>query len=105
MHPVFLLVVWKILALYFRFLLLSYRTQEDTFVTVLQLFTDKDFLVVAGVRFFRGMVGFVISFFLGLAVGIIAGISPGVQCFYYSVAGNGSFSSCHLSHTSGPDAV
>jgi len=72
----FLLVVWKILALYFHSAFIIPHP-EDTFVTVLQLFTDKDFLVVAGSTVLRGMVGFVISFFLGLAVGIIAGISPG----------------------------
>ncbi len=76
----FLLVVWKILALYFHSAFIIPHP-EDTFVTVLQLFTDKDFLVVAGSTVLRGMVGFVISFFLGLAVGIIAGISPGFNAF------------------------
>lgn len=76
----FLLAVWKILALYFHSAFIIPQP-EDTFLTVLQLFTDKDFLVVAGSTVLRGLVGFIISFFLGLATGIIAGISPGFNAF------------------------
>jgi NitT/TauT family transport system permease protein len=76
----FLLALWKILALYFHSAFIIPQP-EDTFLTVLQLFTDKDFLVVAGSTVLRGLVGFIISFFLGLVTGIIAGISPGFNAF------------------------
>ena len=76
----FLLALWKILALYFHSAFIIPQP-EDTFLTVLQLFTDKDFLVVAGSTVLRGLVGFIISFFLGLVTGIFAGISPGFNAF------------------------
>jgi NitT/TauT family transport system permease protein len=76
----FLLAAWKILALYFHSAFIIPQP-EDTFLTVLQLFTDKDFLTVAGSTVMRGIIGFVISFFLGLATGILAGISPGFNAF------------------------
>jgi NitT/TauT family transport system permease protein len=76
----FLLAVWKILALYFHSSFIIPQP-EDTFLTVLKLFTEKDFLSVAGSTVLRGLVGFIISFFLGLAAGLIAGISPGVNAF------------------------
>ncbi|MFA5301608.1 MAG: ABC transporter permease [Bacteroidales bacterium] len=76
----FLLAAWKILALYFHSAFIVPQP-EDTFLTVLKLFTEKDFLSVAGSTVLRGLIGFVISFFLGLAMGIIAGISPGFNAF------------------------
>lgn len=75
-----LLAIWKILAVYFHsdFII---PHPEDTFLTAIRLLTDKDFLIVAGSTVLRGVIGFVVSFFLGLGTGILAGISPGFNAF------------------------
>ncbi|HOX74672.1 MAG TPA: ABC transporter permease [Bacteroidales bacterium] len=75
-----MLVIWQLLAMYFNsdFIMPS---PGKTFMTVIRLFTDPDFVSVVGMTVLRGLVGFFISAVLGLVLGIIAGISPGFNAF------------------------
>ena len=75
-----MLIVWQLLAIYFDsdFILPS---PGKTFMTVIRLFADPDFFSVAGMTIIRGLIGFLISAFLGLALGVIAGMSPGFNAF------------------------
>ncbi len=75
-----MLIVWKILAVHFNsgFIL---PQPEDTFLTVIKLFGDKEFIMIAGTTIVRGITGFILSGILGLAAGILAGISPGFNAF------------------------
>lgn len=77
----FMLVVWKILAWYFKsdFIL---PPPEKTLVTTLGLFGDGQFLWVVGATVLRGMIGFVISLVFGIGIGVIAGISPNFNAFF-----------------------
>ncbi len=54
---------------------------EETLLTVIRLIGSKDFLHVAGATVMRGIIGFFISAILGLGVGIIAGVSQGINAF------------------------
>lgn len=76
----FMLIVWKILALHFNsdFIL---PHPEKTLVTTIKLFADGNFLLIVGTTILCGIVGFVISGFLGILLGIIAGISPNFNAF------------------------
>ena len=75
-----MLVVWQLLAIYFDsdFIMPS---PGKTFLTVTKLFTDPDFISVVSMTILRGLAGFFISAFLGLALGVIAGMSPGFNAF------------------------
>ncbi len=75
-----ILVVWKILALYFDSAFIVPHP-EDTFLTVIKLISDTGFLKVAGMTILRGVIGFIISGILGIGLGILAGISPGFNAF------------------------
>lgn len=75
-----MLVIWQLLALYFDsdFIVPS---PGKTFTTVISLFTDPGFISVAGTTILRGVTGFLISAFLGMLLGVIAGISGGFNAF------------------------
>jgi len=77
---IFMLAVWKILALHFDsdFVLPS---PEKTLVTTLKLFADSKFLETVGTTVLRGLVGFILSGILGLGLGIIAGVNPYFNAF------------------------
>jgi NitT/TauT family transport system permease protein len=75
-----MLIVWKILALYFDSDFIVPQP-EDTFLTVVKLFGDSGFIMVAGTTILRGVIGFIISGILGMGIGILAGISPGFNAF------------------------
>lgn len=77
---IFMLVLWKGLSLYFDsdFILPS---PENTLLTTLQLFTDKGFLSAVGLTMVRGIIGFALSFILGLGFGVLAGISSDFNAF------------------------
>jgi len=75
-----MLVVWKILAIYFDSDFIV-PPPEDTFLTVVKLFGDRGFILVAGTTILRGIIGFIVSGILGMGVGILAGISPGFNAF------------------------
>lgn len=71
-----MLVVWKLLALYFDSAFIVPQP-EDTFLTVVKLISDAGFIKVAGTTIIRGLFGFIISAILGIGMGILAGINPG----------------------------
>ncbi len=71
---------WKLLAVHYDSPYIIPHP-EDTLITVLRLFTEADFLKVAGSTVLRGIAGFLVSGILGLATGILAGISPGFNAF------------------------
>lgn len=75
-----MLVFWKILAVWFdsEFII---PHPEVTFLTVVKLFGDSGFILVAGTTILRGVIGFVISAILGMGFGILAGISPNFNAF------------------------
>jgi NitT/TauT family transport system permease protein len=77
---IFMLAIWKILALHFDsgFVLPS---PEKTFFTTLSLFGDSNFLSIVGSSILRGLVGFVLSAVLGIGLGIIAGMYPHFNAF------------------------
>lgn len=75
-----MLIVWKILALYFDSDFIVPQP-EDTFFTVVKLFGDSGFIMVAGTTILRGITGFILSGILGMGIGILAGISPGFNAF------------------------
>jgi len=76
----FMLALWKILAMHFNsdFIL---PPPEKALITTLSLFGDKAFLFVVGSTILRGITGFIFSGFLGLGLGIIAGIHPDFNSF------------------------
>jgi NitT/TauT family transport system permease protein len=75
-----MLLVWQLLAMYFDsdFIL---QSPGKTFITALRLFTDKGFISVVGITIIRGLAGFIISAFLGMLLGVIAGTSQGFDAF------------------------
>lgn len=77
---VVMLIVWKILAIYFDSDFIVPQP-EDTFLTVVKLFGDTGFIWVAGTTILRGIIGFIVSGILGVVIGILAGISPGFNAF------------------------
>lgn len=76
----FMLLLWQLLSWYFDsgFILPS---PARTFIAVIRLFTDGGFIATAGATILRGVGGFVVSAFLGMLFGIIAGISPDFNAF------------------------
>lgn len=77
---VIMLIIWQLLAIYFNsdFILPS---PGKTITTVFRLFTDSGFIAVAGSTILRGLTGFMISAFLGLLFGIVAGMSQSFNAF------------------------
>lgn len=77
---IFMIGVWKILSLRSNsdFILPS---PEKTLITTLKLFEDGRFLSMAGSTVLRGLAGFIISAFLGIGTGILAGLNPGFNAF------------------------
>jgi NitT/TauT family transport system permease protein len=79
-----MLVIWQLLAVYFGSGFIV-PPPGKTFLTALELFTDKNFIKIVGVTILRGLTGFFISAFLGLLIGIMAGISDGFNSFFRPV--------------------
>lgn len=75
-----MLILWKILALYFNSDFIVPHP-EKTFFTVVKLFGDSEFILVAGTTILRGIIGFVVSGILGMGFGIFAGISANFNAF------------------------
>ncbi|HNX65654.1 MAG TPA: ABC transporter permease [Bacteroidales bacterium] len=76
----FMLVVWKLVSMHFRsdFIL---PPPERALMTTLDLFTDQNFLAIAGSTVLRGITGFILSMILGIGVGIIAGVNRDFDAF------------------------
>jgi NitT/TauT family transport system permease protein len=75
-----MLLVWQLLAMYFDsdFIVPS---PGKTLITAIRLFTDAGFISVVGITIIRGVTGFLISAFLGMLLGIIAGTNAGFDAF------------------------
>lgn len=75
-----MLTIWKILSLHFNsdFILPS---PEKTLVTTLGLFGESNFLATVGSTVMRGLIGFVLSGFLGILTGILAGMNRNFDAF------------------------
>lgn len=52
-----------------------------TFISVYEIFIQPDFLGVIGATILRGLIGFIISFFLALVLGIMAGLNSAFHAF------------------------
>ncbi len=77
---VVMLIVWKILAIYFDSDFIVPQP-EDTFITVVKLLGQGSFILVAGTTILRGVIGFVVSGLLGVGIGVLAGLHPGFNAF------------------------
>ncbi|MCF8359499.1 MAG: ABC transporter permease subunit [Prolixibacteraceae bacterium] len=77
---VFMLLIWKLAAMYFDSDFVVPHP-EKTFITAVKLFADAGFLKIAGTTILRGIFGFALSFILGMAFGILAGISASFNAF------------------------
>jgi NitT/TauT family transport system permease protein len=77
---VVMVIVWKILAIYFDSDFIVPQP-EDTFLTVVKVFGDGSFILVAGTTIIRGIIGFTVSGILGVGIGVLAGINPGFNAF------------------------
>ncbi len=75
-----MLLFWKLLALYFNSDFIIPPPERVLFKT-LTLFTEKNFLAVAGSTVLRGITGFIISFILGIVMGVIAGVNDNFNAF------------------------
>ncbi len=75
-----MLLLWKVAALYFKSGLILPHP-EDAILSGLKIVTAADFIKVAGVTILRGLIGFIISFILGVGIGILAGIYPNFNAF------------------------
>ena len=75
-----MLIIWKFLSMYFDsdFVLPS---PERTIVTTLKLFTEDGFIVTVGTTVVRSLAGFILSAFLGILTGIVAGLNPYFDAF------------------------
>ncbi|MFO8022366.1 MAG: ABC transporter permease [Perlabentimonas sp.] len=76
----FMLVAWKILAMYFNsdFII---PPPGKTLITTIGLFGESQFLQIIGATVLRGLIGFIISLIAGVSIGILAGISPNFNAF------------------------
>jgi NitT/TauT family transport system permease protein len=74
-----LILLWKIASLFYdsEFILPS---PDSVILTTFQLIIKEDFINVVGATIFRGLIGFTISFILGISLGILAGINK----YFYS---------------------
>jgi len=77
---IIMLIIWKFLSMYFDsdFVLPS---PERTIVTTLKLFTEDGFIVTVGTTVVRSLAGFILSAFLGILTGIVAGLNPYFDAF------------------------
>ncbi len=72
-----LLLVWKLLALYWNQELIM-PSPETTLVTMWQVIQSENFWPSVGLTLGRGLLGFVVSCLLGVVAGFAAGFSPAV---------------------------
>ena len=75
-----MLLIWKIMAIYFDSSIIVPHP-EDTLITVIKLMSNAGFLKIASATIIRGLVGFIISAILGIAIGILAGINTEFNSF------------------------
>ena len=75
-----LIGLWKIASvLYGSELILP--SPESTIIACFKLLISKNFTIIIGATILRGLIGFVISFILGISLGLFAGINNSFDAF------------------------
>ncbi|HKL07892.1 MAG TPA: ABC transporter permease [Bacteroidales bacterium] len=77
---VLLILLWKIIASFYASELIL-PPPESTLTATLKLFVSKNFTSVVGLTILRGLIGFSISFILGIGLGILAGVNQSFHAF------------------------
>ncbi|HSH52702.1 MAG TPA: hypothetical protein VK982_13335, partial [Bacteroidales bacterium] len=77
---VLLIGIWKMVSLFYGSELIL-PPPESTLVSTLKLFISENFISTVGLTILRGLVGFVVSFILGIGLGIIAGVNSSFHAF------------------------
>jgi len=77
---VLLILLWKIIASFYASELIL-PPPESTLIATLKLFVSKNFTSVVGLTILRGIIGFSISFILGIGLGILAGVNGSFHAF------------------------
>ena len=75
-----LIGLWKIISIIYNSELIL-PSPESTVIATLKLFGSKDFILVIGTTILRGIIGFAVSFILGIGLGIISGINDSFYAF------------------------
>jgi len=77
---IMLISLWKLASfLYDSELILP--SPESTLVATVKLLISENFMIIIGATIFRGLLGFLISLFLGISLGIWAGINQNFEAF------------------------
>lgn len=77
---VLLIGVWKLVSLSYGSELIL-PPPESTLVATLKLFIAENFISTVGLTILRGLIGFAISFILGIGLGILAGVNHSFHAF------------------------
>ena len=77
---VFLIVLWKAGSVIIDSDLIL-PSPEETILSVLEIFSESNFLNIIGATVIRGLIGFAISFILALIMGVLAGVYDGFYAF------------------------
>lgn len=75
-----LLGLWKFASIIYNSELIL-PSPESTIVSTFKLMLSKNFVKIIMSTILRGMIGFAISFILGVSLGIFAGINPLIEAF------------------------
>ena len=77
---ILLISIWKIISVIYKSDLIL-PSPESTIIAIIKLFASKNFILVIGTTILRGLIGFAISFILGVGLGILAGINSSFNAF------------------------
>ncbi|MFP4024285.1 MAG: ABC transporter permease [Thiohalospira sp.] len=75
-----LIGIWKLASLFYGSELIL-PPPESALVATLKLFVSENFISIVGLTIFRGLIGFGISFILGIGLGILAGVNNSFNAF------------------------
>lgn len=75
-----LIGIWKLISLFYGSELIL-PPPESTLVATLKLFISENFISIVGLTIIRGLIGFAISFILGIGLGILAGVNSSFNAF------------------------
>ena len=77
---IILILIWDLASVLYKSELIL-PSPELTLITIFKLFGSKNFLLIVGLTIFRGIIGFIISFILGVGFGIFAGTNNSFYAF------------------------
>lgn len=77
---IILIGLWKIISIIYNSELIL-PSPESTVISTIKLFGSKNFILVIGTTILRGLIGFAISFILGIGFGIFSGINDSFYAF------------------------